>query len=171
MNAFCALGGHAQVTRPGIVCACQPSHRWNSQPVHHCLDITFTTDHHRLRRCSLRRGRFVFLLASPFRGPRGRLRASAASHCRSHAGAAASSAGCYCRRRRCSAVAVAAAGRTTSLPAPAMQQPCSNTLARLLARLNLQRRGTMVNAEDWRCCTCLDLLFKPAVNSCGHVFW
>lgn len=29
----------------------------------------------------------------------------------------------------------------------------------------------MVGPEDWRCPTCLDLAYKPAVNSaCGHVF-
>lgn len=30
---------------------------------------------------------------------------------------------------------------------------------------------TMLDPEDWRCPTCLDLVYKPAVNSaCGHVF-
>lgn len=31
----------------------------------------------------------------------------------------------------------------------------------------------MLDQDDWRCPTCLDLLFKPAVNTCGHVycFW
>lgn len=24
--------------------------------------------------------------------------------------------------------------------------------------------------EDWQCCLCLDLCYKPTVNGCGHVF-